>query len=283
MISPTHSHDREELSALFDGELHGDASRFAHKRLAQDVQWRQACGTWQLVGDVLRGHATAAAPADFADRVQLALAHESAAAMGATSRSRRGWVGGAALAASVAIAAWFVASPLDEAAPTLGPAAAVVVSTATPPRVEPEPAAALPSAAVAADDTASREGARPARGQGGRTATPRSPARAAAVVANVPAPATGQPLASASATTAGPGDIDAAALADPFQLPPAQVATRPWPRAVLPNYPVTGALTAGYGVPLQNPGVAVSDAPGFYPFEPRLPPDADAAAASDAQ
>lgn len=279
MISPNNPQGREDLSALFDGELHGDASRFAHKRLAQDVQWRQACGTWQLVGDVLRGHATAAAPADFADRVQLALAHESAAAMGATSRSRRGWVGGAALAASVAIAAWFVASPLDEAAPMM-PAAAV--ATATPSPTAPEPAVARPSAAVAAADAASREGARASPGQGGRTAAPGSPPRAA-VAAAVPASASGRSLASATATTADLGGIDAAALADPFQLPPARLATRPWPRAVLPNYPVTGALTAGYGVPLQNPGVVASGAPGFYPFEPRLPPDADAAAASDAQ
>ena len=280
MISPNNPHGREDLSALFDGELHGDASRFAHKRLAQDVEWRQACGTWQLVGDVLRGNATAAAPADFADRVQLALAHESAAAMGATSRSRRGWVGGAALAASVALAAWFVASPLDEAAPVMQAAA---VATATPSPTAPEPVARPSAAEAVADDAASRDGARPSRGQGGRTALAEPLPRAAAVPAAVPTPAAGQPLASTSAASADPGGIDAAALADPFQLPNPQLATRPWPRAVLPNYPVTGALTAGYGVPLQNPGVAAAGAPGFYPFEPRLPPDADAAAASDAQ
>lgn len=265
MISPNHLHERENLSALFDGELHGDASRFAHKRLAQDVQWRQACGTWQLVGDVLRGHATAAAPANFADRVQLALAHESAAAvMSSTSRSRRGWVGGAALAASVAIAAWFVANPLDEAAPASRPAA--TVATAMPPGATPEPAAAVPSAAVAAADTASR-----ARGERTTAPYPRAPRAAIAAVAP----------ALASEATADLGGIDPAALADPFQLPPPT--TRPWPRAVLPNYPVTGALTAGYGVAPQNPGVVASGAPRFYPFEPRLPADVvDAAAASDA-
>ena len=281
MIPPTHPHGREDLSALFDGELHGDASRFAHKRLAQDVQWRQACGTWQLVGDVLRGHATAAAPAGFADRVQLALANESAAATSAPSGYRRGWVGGAALAASVAIAAWFVASPLDEAAPTIAPAA--TVATAAPPRAVPETAPALPSAALAAADTASREGIRPSRVQAERMAPPESRPRAAVVAAAAPTPAAGQPLPSAPAASADPGGIDATALADPFQLPTARLAPKPWPRAVLPNYPVTGALTAGYGVRTQNPGVAASGATGFYPFEPRLPPDVDAAAASDAQ
>ena len=55
------THDRETLSALFDGELRGDAARFALKRLGHDAQWRQACGRWQLYGDVLRGQATAVA------------------------------------------------------------------------------------------------------------------------------------------------------------------------------------------------------------------------------
>ena len=281
MISPNDHHGRENLSALFDGELHGDASRFAHKRLAQDVQWRRACGTWQLAGDVLRGHATAAAPADFADRVQRALAHESAAAMSAPSSSRRGWAGGAALAASVAIAAWFMASPLDEAAPTIMPAA--TVATAPPPRAGPGPAPVLPPVALAAADTAPRERAKPSRGQGERTSPGGSLPRAAVVAAPAPMPAARQPSVSASQADAGPGVIDATALADPFQLPPAQLATRPWPRAVLPNHPVTGALTAGYGVRPHTPVVVASDAPGFYPFEPRLPPESDADAASDAQ
>ena len=275
MISSTPPHGREDLSALFDGELLGDASRFVHKRLARDVQWRQDFGTWQLVGDVLRGHATAAAPAGFADRVQLALAHESAAAMSSPSRSsRRGWVGGAALAASVAIAAWFVASPPDRVSPANPPAAALATA-APPPR-----AAAQPSAAVTAADAASPEVARPSRGQGERVAV--SDSGPSAVVATaVPASAAGQTLASVPAASADLGGIDAAALVDPFQLPPPRVATRPWPRAVLPNHPATGALTASYGVRPQNPDVVASGSPGFYPFEPRLPPDADAA--SDAQ
>ncbi|HSM12253.1 MAG TPA: sigma-E factor negative regulatory protein [Lysobacter sp.] len=278
MISPTQPHGREDLSALFDGELHGDASRFAHKRLAQDIQWRQACSTWQLAGDVLRGQATAAAPADFADRVRLALAHESAAAVRSPSGSRRGWVGGAALAASVAVAAWFVASPLDQALPASLPA----VATVTPPQATPGPATALPSAAAA--DTATSQVARPASAQVDRTAAiyPRAPA--AAVVAAAPAPATGQPLASASASASvAVADfvaIDPAALEDPFQLPDPPAA-RPWPRAVLPNLAATGALTASYGVRPHNPGGVESGAPGFYPFEPRLPPAADAA--SDAR
>ena len=69
--------DGETLCALFDGQLQGDAARFALKRLGHDAQWRQACGRWQLYGDVMRGQAAAVAPAGFADRVALAMAGEA--------------------------------------------------------------------------------------------------------------------------------------------------------------------------------------------------------------
>ncbi|WP_206410081.1 sigma-E factor negative regulatory protein, partial [Lysobacter enzymogenes] len=59
--TPIHGDERENLSALFDGELDGDAARFAFKRLGHDAQWREACGRWQLCGDVLRRRAHGAA------------------------------------------------------------------------------------------------------------------------------------------------------------------------------------------------------------------------------
>ena len=112
--------DRETLSALFDGELRGDAARFALKRLDHDSAWGQAVGRWQLAGDVLRGRAEASAPAGFAERVSAALAVEAridaapAVASGAVdSRRVGGWMPGAALAASVAVAAFLVARRLD--------------------------------------------------------------------------------------------------------------------------------------------------------------------------
>ncbi|HUH91122.1 MAG TPA: sigma-E factor negative regulatory protein, partial [Lysobacter sp.] len=117
-MSTSQIHDAETLSALFDGQLHDDARRFALKRLGHDVQWRRACGRWQLAGDVLRGNAMAAAPAGFAERVMAAVAQESLPADGAIPaipapgkaqvRAHRRWIGGAALAASVAMAALFV-------------------------------------------------------------------------------------------------------------------------------------------------------------------------------
>jgi len=278
MISPTHSDDRESLSALFDGELHGDALRFAHKRLAQDVQWRQACGSWLLAGDVLRGRAVAAAPADFAERVRLAMVQEAAATVAPVTMtgSRRGWVGGAALAASVAVAAWFVASPADDATPAAMPAAAI--ATAAPARAEPTTPVALPS------PTAREIASSPLRSQAARVANagsrPSPRAIAAAAPASVPGPSVASVASVASATSAG---IDANAPVDPFRLPPAQAGSRPWPRAVLPNYPVAGALTAGYSGQPQNSGALASDAPGFYPFEPRLPPTAELVAPADSR
>ncbi|HEY4556450.1 MAG TPA: sigma-E factor negative regulatory protein, partial [Lysobacter sp.] len=66
----------ENLSALHDGELHGDAARFALKRLGHDAEWQQACGRWQLMGDVLRGRATSAASDDLSARIASAVAVE---------------------------------------------------------------------------------------------------------------------------------------------------------------------------------------------------------------
>ena len=65
--------DREALSALFDGELAGDAARFALKRLDHDQDWRDSCERWQVVGDVLRGAANPRMPSTFAARVHDAL------------------------------------------------------------------------------------------------------------------------------------------------------------------------------------------------------------------
>ncbi|TQD42326.1 sigma-E factor negative regulatory protein, partial [Marilutibacter aestuarii] len=116
--------DRETLCALFDGELQGDAARFAHRRLGHDAEWRAAFGRWQLAGDVMRRQSGGLAPSDFAARVARALETDHAFAVlpraagsdlgDARSRWRRGWIPGAALAASVAVAALFVARPLGQ-------------------------------------------------------------------------------------------------------------------------------------------------------------------------
>lgn len=145
--APSQQPDRESLSALFDGELDDAAGRCAIERLGHDARWRDACGRWQLAGDVMRRQQVGMAPAGFAERVEAAMANEAAmpgavpghAAFAATSSKpnvfalasrsradrgragrkppttgarRRSWVTGGALAASVAVAALLVARPM---------------------------------------------------------------------------------------------------------------------------------------------------------------------------
>jgi hypothetical protein len=47
-------------------------------------------------------------------------------------------------------------------------------------------------------------------------------------------------------------------------MPVGEIVSRPWPRAVLPGYSASGALTAGYhGAGEQSASLS------FYPFEPQ--------------
>lgn len=293
--SDAHRDERENLSALFDGELDADAARFALKRLGHDVQWRDTCGRWQLCGDLLRRQAgTGVTPgfADpgFADRVAAAIAadaalqnvRDSAAAQdaGITPRraagSRRGWIGGAALAASVAVAALFVARPFsDEAGGNADPAqvAAQTTTVASAPNTQPAPqpvpaepaqavaavadtepsltsadASGLAAGAVAVAEIPRRLAERRSRGQSQRAALRASERQAEA------------PVQVAAAGGASSPVLADATHANPFRPQPQNEspAARPWPRAALPNYQTAGSgYTASYG-----------NSPSFYPFEP---------------
>jgi len=291
------AHDRsnqesETLCALFDGELRGDEARFALKRLGHDVQWRDTVGRWQLYGDALRGQAQGVAASGFADRVALALREEQTQHVAMPAKAaggRRAWMGGA-LAASVAVAALFVTRPFSDDAPSTG--------SRTAPSVASAPGAAVPRIAAAA---ASRV-ATPAVPASPGTANPRSPDRvlgataAAVAVAEVPrraserrASRTTSPRAAGRVgrTIEQPAIATAAvaqtAIADatspstaphkPFQPEHVETASRPWPRAVLPQYSGNGALTASFGT-------SSAASPSFYPFEPQTAvPRADDAAA----
>ncbi|MFT4248533.1 MAG: RseA family anti-sigma factor, partial [Pseudomonas sp.] len=67
-------HYRQQLSALIDGELAADETRFLLRRLEHDEELSGCHERWQMLGDVLRGAACAPAPADFAARVRAAVA-----------------------------------------------------------------------------------------------------------------------------------------------------------------------------------------------------------------
>ena len=281
MTANTYDNDRETLSALFDGELSGDAARFALKRLGHDEQWRDAFGRWQLCGDVLRGQATVVVNGDFAQRVASAIAREHAPAMApsvpkATLLSgRRGWIGGA-LAASVAVAALFVARPLSNGSTPAAPdAAQAQVAEASSVRINaapevpvsktpstPNPAVELGTAAVAAAEVPRRAiERRSSRSQNQRAAlrasTRRESAPAAIAAAAAPATATSAHVGDVLTTTA-----NAAVTANPFQPQPSEATARPWPRAVLPQYSSQGGINASYGG---------APSPSFYPFEPSMP------------
>jgi negative regulator of sigma E activity len=290
------SDERENLCALFDGELQGDAARFALKRLGHDAEWRQACGRWQLYGDVLRGQATAIAGSSFADRVAQAIAQEpTLAAVVSTATqsrarrpiaSRRGWIGGA-LAASVAVAALFVTRPFsNDGAPAVGDGAATQVAAATAapttpaaPVTVPEPAipsapdheAGLGAAAVAAVEVPRRAAER----RSTRSQNQRAALRASRQT-RMSAPATAVASAAPLATHAAIASTDGAAVtAKPFQPEHPEVASRPWPRAVLPQYSGSAGLTASYG--------SGASSPSFYPFEPSLAAPATNPAAAEAE
>ncbi|MBP8803273.1 MAG: sigma-E factor negative regulatory protein [Pseudoxanthomonas sp.] len=255
-------HQRQQLSALVDGELAPDQARFLLRRLQHDAELSERFERWQLCGDVLRGQVRRTAAPELAGRIAAAIAAAPAAEARATPvRSQAGstrgpawtrWAGGAALAASVAAVAMFVARPAvtDPAfapAPALAvqalPATEAVLAQAAPQPLEggamqrPQPRAVTPRSqprAPAATTVA--------------MATPRARVRDQAVFAEVVAEADGQLPA------AGVG------LEDPFASP-APLQARPWPRATLAA-PSGRSYTAGFG----DPAATAS----FYPFEPRL-------------
>ena len=243
-------HTRAQLSALFDGELGRDEARFLRKRLEHDVELAAYVSRWQLAGDILRGQATAAAPAGFAAGVAAAVAADvqSAPAAAAASRTRR-WIPGAALAASVAVVAMFMARQSPDLLPAEQPAPVEMASTAPAPALPapvqdpapatpqlPDAAAQLAAATVAAVEVPRRAAARRAsssRGQAQRAAATRTARVEQLQVAAVAGSGiAGTSIASADAT-------------NPFAPEATTIASRPWPRALLPN--ASSAFNVGYG------------------------------------
>lgn len=247
------NHDRLQLSALMDGAIAPDQARFLLRRLQHDQELAGCWARWQLCGDVLRGHASAIVPAGFSQRVADAIAAEvSRPGQQPAGRWVR-WGGGAALAASVAVIALFVSRQLPAPqVPAQAPARVVTASSTgsapmsapiSPPISSSAPDAAAQQAVAVAVADVPRRMVRRSRGQSQRAATRIALARAPQAQAQV-------------AIAAG------ASLADvnPF-APRTVVSGRPWPRALLPGSPASGAFTVEYG--------STGAAPSFYPFAPR--------------
>ncbi|MGV6493347.1 sigma-E factor negative regulatory protein [Stenotrophomonas rhizophila] len=266
------AHNRQQLSALIDGELSADEARFMLRRLEHDDALAGCHERWQLLGDVLRGQACAPAPLDFAGRVRLAVAEEPLPQRVSPDAERRSevrrsgwrrWGGGAALAASVAAVAMFMTREQLPAPTPLQPAATTVIASQAE-RPTPAPAsppapvqsavavAAVPAAAVAAagrrqDVAAVRRASATRTQQAARSAAERSAEPQRALASQAPL-APGLPVATATARQLPFGDV-------------ASLQAKPWPRSTLAPA-AGGALNASFST--QEPQAA------FYPFEPRL-------------
>jgi negative regulator of sigma E activity len=143
----TRDFHREQLSAMIDDALSADESRFLLRRMEHDDELADCWQRWQFYGDAMRGGAGRALPADFAQRVGRAIADDIAAAEAAPIRVARGgrllyWGGGAALAASVALAALF-GTRLD--APVAGDLQVAGVSSPAAPSLPVVPSPQLPT------------------------------------------------------------------------------------------------------------------------------------------
>ena len=247
---------REQLSALMDGALPADQTRFLLRRLQHDAPLAECWERWRLTGEVMRGLAPAQRlPADFAARVGASLRGDALAVPVVAQPRAPGWLrwgGGAAMAASLAVVALMSRQPVTEAQ---RPAASLQVASASAPSKEfpavpapaPVPASAPQSPletgsaaqTLAVASVAAAAASRPARNRDGARSI--APARMQAVSARAGS-------ADTAAIAAGNGVLDNVAT-----IPQPDIVTRPWPRSVLPQY-ASGALAVGFGAHAQGAG-----------------------------
>ena len=260
---------REQLSALMDGALPEDQTRFLLRRLQHDADLAGNWERWRIASDVMRGLAPARRlPADFAERVSARLHGEigAGAVAQAAATGRPAWLrwgGGAAMAAALAVVALMARPQLEDVAPQTAAAPAVQVAASNPPASPrapaPQPPAPLADAPVVLAAAVAAT-AQPVRRVAARTARP------------VDAPAPAPELVAAQETTPA-----VELRVDP---PASEIATRPWPRSILSQYGAGNSLAVGFGERLsraaENPF-----APPVFDAPPKLlsdssPPSANA-------
>lgn len=265
---------REQLSAMMDGALSADETKFLLRRMEHDDALADCWERWQFVGDALRGQTNRALPADFSRRVGRAIAddlaaaaaHEPPLAVGAHGNARGSllrWGGGAALAASVALAALIgtrmlsvpdgksSASASTASAGLPVPAPATSMPTPVPAVVDPAPLPRAESGSLIADAGAAAVAlAAVTTGNDRRSSRPRILAREQAVAVS-------------SAPTARTTTVASAATQSSALAAQAGVTSKPWPRALVPGAAMNGEVTADF-----------DGSPAFHPFQPRLDPQA---------
>ena len=262
---------REQLSALMDGALPPDQTRFLLRRLQHDAPLAESWERWRLAGETMRGLAPAQRlPADFALRVGAALRGEDAPAMRSGGKRMPTWLrwgGGAAMAASLAVVALIARQP-DIEAP----------SASTPVQLAASPVPAVEAPVVPAPATQAPQGA-------GDALQPLI--AATAVVASVRPQrdrAAGQSREAerlqAAVVRNDRAQLQAAVASNDLPIPQPDIVTRPWPRSVLPQY-ASGGLAVGFGEHARG-------ATAYNPFQSQadignLPPLANVEAPQDTQ
>ncbi|UNK43835.1 sigma-E factor negative regulatory protein [Luteimonas sp. S4-F44] len=294
---------RQQLSAMLDDALPQDQARFLRRRLQHDAELSACFERWQVCGDVLRGRHVSLLPPDFADRVARGIANDGVAvapaAAGRRPRLLRWGGGGAALAASVALAALFVGRPggvpgADEkialpaarvattSEPLATDAAADASAFAHEPTAPVQVAAAAGAAAIAIAEVPRRSRAERA------VAAPTARRTRDAVPVQVAAAATPPEVAPDGSlpvlATASRVEAAFASAASDVGLPAAPSGTRPWPKAseLTPDARFSVRYSGGFDAP----SWARSDAPASdvlpsFPVEPghaRQAPDQASAA-----
>lgn len=284
---------------MMDGMLSADESRFLLRRMQHDAELAGCWERWQLFGDAMRGQTGTALPADFSRRVARAIADDARARREATTsasepapaaegnvawRQRLRWGGGAALAASVAIAALIsTRQPAVDNAPT--PA----VAAHAPAIVVPAPVATSAASPVVASASETTQGAVSDTAALSPDSVPRKMASIALVSSSATPVSAQTALASAptrsrretraaigrsgesAGSSAAPssvlsGEGVAATAVDPFGRPSSDIVAKPWPRALLPD--VASASAAS--------GMTVDYSVGVPDLHPSFQPRADA-------
>lgn len=251
---------REQLSALMDGEMPAEQAHFLRRRLGHDAALAGCWERWHLAGDVLRREPVAVpggGTGAFAAGVARAIEREASARPERQGDWRKGL--GLAAAASIAAVALLVARPaLDR--PADGPASRIATGPATAPAADIAATRADPVRQVAVPQFADVPAAAPgpvAASAPDRVAASQQPVR------RIAGPPSTPPVAEARAAPAE-AVVVLASDAAPFASP-AEPQARPWPRADVPGLAAAGGGTFAVGFE------QASQAPSFYPFEPQLP------------
>ena len=248
-IDLTQLSSREQLSALMDGALPEDQTRFLLRRLQHDAELAGSWERWRIASDVMRGMAPARRlPADFASRVSLALHGGEVAAEPAAATSRPAWLrrgaGMGALAAALAVVALMSRPALDDDASPAAPTQVAAANRgAVPAHAQPAPSQPAPQVPAAPADGSDMLAAASMAAAATASAKPARRSRPAAASAVAAVSATS---ASTQVAAATPSALDVAPT-EFRSLPQGEIAARPWPRSILPQYAGSSGLAVGFG------------------------------------